>query len=153
MLDADGRFSKNFDYLLAAQYASEQKAVSDQVNIILRQVKGNRITASTVKDKPKLGCTGMIKLINHLSQFAVVQVIGQKRDLMAMIRQLGKPTFFLILSAADMQWENPISAIGKQYGKYFSADDVANMSWEERSNWIRLLLLLQDVLCHGLMHF
>ena len=41
-------------------------------------------------------------------------------DLVAMVRQLGTPTWFLTLSSADMQWQEVIQSIGTQYGKNFT---------------------------------
>ena len=45
-------------------------------------------------------------------------------DLLAMIRQLGTPTWFLTLSAADMKWPDMIQTIAKPYGVKYT-DDVA----------------------------
>jgi hypothetical protein len=45
-------------------------------------------------------------------------------DLLAMVRQLGMPTCFLTLSAADMQWPEVIQSIAHQYGKVLMANDV-----------------------------
>ena len=57
-------------------------------------------------------------------------------DLLAMIRQLGTPTWFLT-SAADMKWPDMIQTIARQYGINYSDDDVANLSFEEKSKWLR----------------
>ena len=59
LLNADGRFGKNVEYLLAAQYAVEQKQVNDVTNIVLRQTRGRayrgqKITAGILKDRQKL---------------------------------------------------------------------------------------------------
>ena len=40
LLDADGRFCKDVEYLLTAQYAVESKQVADDASIMLRQSKG-----------------------------------------------------------------------------------------------------------------
>ena len=58
-------------------------------------------------------------------------------DLLAMIRQLGTPTWFLTLSAADMKWPDVIKTIAKQYGTTYTDEEVAALSFEEKSNWIR----------------
>ena len=55
-------------------------------------------------------------------------------DLLAMIRQLGTPTWFLTLSPADMKW---LQIIAKQYGVIYTDDEVASLSFEEKSNWLR----------------
>jgi hypothetical protein len=53
-------------------------------------------------------------------------------DLLAMVRQLGMPTWFSTLFAADMQWPEGIQSFAHQYGKVLTADDVKNMPWVEK---------------------
>ena len=40
LLHVDGRFARDIEYLLAAQYAVEHKQVYDQVSIAMRQTQG-----------------------------------------------------------------------------------------------------------------
>ena len=42
LLDVDGRFAKDVEYLLAVQYAVESKQVADDANIVLRQSQGRQ---------------------------------------------------------------------------------------------------------------
>ena len=58
-------------------------------------------------------------------------------EVLGMIRQLGLPTWFLTLSAADMQWPDVIQTIARQYGTILSDDDVKGMSFEDKSKWLR----------------
>ena len=58
-------------------------------------------------------------------------------ELLAMIRQLGTPTWFFTLSAADMKWPEVIQTIAKQYGVAYTDEEVCQLSFEERSNWLR----------------
>ena len=58
-------------------------------------------------------------------------------DVLGMIRHLGLPTWFLTLSAADMQWPDVSQTIARQYGTVFSAEDIQSMSFEEKSRWLR----------------
>ena len=58
-------------------------------------------------------------------------------DLLGMIHQLGTPTWFLTLSAADMKWPNMIQAIAKQYGVTYTDDEVAALSFDDKSGWLR----------------
>ena len=58
-------------------------------------------------------------------------------DLLAMIRQLDIPTWFLTLSAADMKWPDVIQCIAYQYGQTFTEDQVRNMTFQEKSKWLR----------------
>ena len=58
-------------------------------------------------------------------------------DLLAMICQLGTPTWFFTVSAADMKWPDLIQTIAKQYGVHYTDEEVAALSFEDKSNWLR----------------
>ena len=58
-------------------------------------------------------------------------------DVLGMIRQLGIPTWFLTLSAADMQWPDVIQTIARQYSTKLTDEDVKTMLFEEKSKWLR----------------
>ena len=145
VLNCDGRFSKDLDYIMSGQYAVEQQQVYDKVNIVLRQTKGttlggNRINAGLIKHKENVN-----SLIRNDSAYqSLTDVRGSpvfwskvQHDVMAMLRQLGKPTWFLTLSAADMQWPEVIQAIGFQYGHHFSSEDVLKMTYADKCMWLR----------------
>ena len=56
---------------------------------------------------------------------------------LAMIRQLGTPTWFFTLSAADLKWPDIIQTIARQYGVNYTDDEVALLSFDEKSNWLK----------------
>ena len=145
ILNADGRFAKDIEYLLAAQYVVESKQVRDDSYIALRQTRGmmfqgKRVTAGLLRQSKNLNA--MMRndsAIKFLKNVRGSPAYWQRvlYDVMAMVRQLGIPTWFLTLSAADMQWPEIIQSIARQYGKNFTDEDVAVMSWDEKCNWLR----------------
>ena len=60
-------------------------------------------------------------------------------DLLAMIRQLGTPTRFFTVSAADLKWPDMIQAVARQYGVHYTDDEVAALTFEQKSNVTQLL--------------
>ena len=145
ILDADGRFAKDVEYLLAAQYVVEAKQVSDDSSIALRQtrdrvLRGGGVNAGLIRDahnmKSMLRTDAAVKFLKNVRGSPAYwhKVLY---DLLAMVRQLGTPTWFLTLSAADMQWPEIIQSIGRQYGQTFTDEAVAAMSWNEKCNWLR----------------
>ena len=58
-------------------------------------------------------------------------------DLLAMIRQLGTPTWFFTLSVADLKWPDMIQTIARQYGVHYTDDEVAALSFDDKSNWLK----------------
>ena len=58
-------------------------------------------------------------------------------DFLAMTRQLGTPTWFFTLSAADLKWPDMIQTIAKQYGVDYTDDEVAALSFDEKSSSLK----------------
>nr|XP_039258260.1 uncharacterized protein LOC120334820 [Styela clava] len=145
LLDADGRFARNIEYLLSAQYAIESKQIQGDVNhFVFRRVNhecgNNEITAGFIRNSDNIN-----NMIKTDKAFRILQNIRGSPayfqdvfyDVLAMIRQIGIPTFFFTLSAADMRWPDLISSIARQYGSILTDDDVVKLSFEQRSMWLR----------------
>ena len=64
---------------------------------------------------------------------------NQKKEVFAMIRQLGLPTLFLSLSANDLQWSELIIALGRLVdNKDYTAEiERNNLSWETRARLVQ----------------
>ena len=54
-----------------------------------------------------------------------------------MVSQIGCPHFFLTLSAADMQWPELFRIIAQQNGRSLTDDDIAALSYDEKSSMLR----------------
>lgn len=119
--------------------------MKDSIQITLRQTRGQtfqnqRLNAGLLKSSDNV----QAMLRNDTAFKFLKNVRGSPAywntvllDLLAMVRQLGIPTWFLTLSAADMQWPEIIRSIAHQYGKHVTDEDVRSMSWEEKSLWLR----------------
>ena len=64
---------------------------------------------------------------------------NQKKEVFAMIRQLGIPTFFISLSANDLHWSELIITLGKLVDKQDYTEAVASntLSWQTRSRLVQ----------------
>ena len=61
-----------------------------------------------------------------------------KKDLFAMIRQLGNPTWFCSFSAAETRWIHLIKILGRLIdNKNYSDDEVTQMTWQKKSKLIQ----------------
>ena len=58
-------------------------------------------------------------------------------DMLAKLRQLGPYTFFLTGSAAEFHWTEVIQVVGRQYGTLLSEEDVLQMDWNTKRNWLQ----------------
>ncbi|MDD9818100.1 MAG: hypothetical protein OXU61_08220 [Gammaproteobacteria bacterium] len=139
--DVDGRFARDLDYLFVAQYIVECKQVLDDGNnFAWRQKPTQQITASQVKDRAFLS--------EHVRNYKAYQFLKNVRgsppyyqrtfyELLAMIRQLGIPTWFFTLTAADMKWPDMIQIIARQYGVSYTDEELKAMSYQGKSSWLR----------------
>ena len=107
LLDQDGHFARDIEYIFAMQYAVEHKQVRDSISIALRQTRGCQQVGRNLD-------AGMLKNPQHLQTlfkkdraYTFLKNIRssppywQKMfyELLAMIQTLGIPTWFLTLSA------------------------------------------------------
>ena len=141
LLDVDGRFAKDIDYLFVGQYIVEAKQIlDDATNFIWRQKPGRDFTAQQAKNRSIVSqCLRNDKAYRFMKNVRGSPPYYQRTfyELLAMVRQLGTPTWFFTLSAADMKWPDIIQTIGRQYGVIFTDEQVAALSYEDKSNWIK----------------
>ena len=55
-------------------------------------------------------------------------------DVLAIVKQLGIPTYFLTLSSADLRWEELPYTINKLNNPGLSDEELRNLSYQERCN-------------------
>ena len=76
---------------------------------------------------------------------------GTFYDLLAKICQLGTPTWFFTLSAADLKWPNMISTIAKRYSVHYTDEQIEALSFEITFNAPTKVLFLCNLL--SVLHF
>ena len=141
LLNFDGRFARDLDYLFVSQYIVEAKQVLDDGNnFVWRQKPSRQFTAAQARDQNVLNqYVRKDKAYSFMKNICGSPPYYQRTfyDLLAMIRQLGTPTWFFTLSAADLKWPDMIQTIARQYGVYYTDDEVAALSFDEKSNWLK----------------
>ena len=118
--------------------------VSSKVNLAVRRckTKGKTYTAGYII-KDNMG-ESLVKLDEGYKIFRTIRNSpqyweNQKREVFAMIRQLGLPTLFISLSANDLYWSELIVSLGKLVDKKDYSRDIQNssLSWETRSRLVQ----------------
>ena len=141
MLDVDGRFARDLDYLFVAQYIVEAKQVMDDGNnFAWRRKPSRQFTASQARDLTVLSqFVRKDKVYSFMENIRGSPPYYQRTfyDLLAMICQLGTPTWFLKFSAADLKWPDIIQTIAKQYGVHYTDEEVGALSFDEKCNWLK----------------
>ena len=145
LLNVDGRFAKNIEYIFCAQYISDIKQIQGDANLAIRlsrgcTLDGRTVTAGTLRDPNALQ-----QLVRSEQAYKFLKNVrgspaywqNELYDVLSMLQKLGIPTWFLTLSAADLHWPEMIQAIASQYGQWISRANVLNMDISDRSKYLR----------------
>ena len=63
---------------------------------------------------------------------------GRKRDVSAMIRQLGLPTWFMSVSAADSRWNDLLKILAKLKDAVdFFDTGIESQSWQQKTKLVQ----------------
>jgi len=117
LLNFSQRFSSNADYIFFAHYILQQTNLFNQINIATKKVKGS-ITAGQLQNN----CSDTVRsfLCEDQGYIFMNSIKGTPAywkhflyDVLAMVKQLGLPTYFLTLSCADLRWDELVNIIGK----------------------------------------
>ena len=119
------------------------KQIQDKVWLSMRRnkTKGKTYTAKDVKDKQVVD--NMVKLDEGYRIFRSLRGSppyweSAKKDIFAMIRQLGLPTWFISLSAAETHWVPLLQSLGRLIDKkQYSEEEVNNMTWDIKTRLIK----------------
>ena len=142
LLHYSGRFAMNAEYLFFAQFVTEQKKVSDSINVALKKMCGKRLTASEFRSNEEC----VKKLIFKDQAYLFLRAIPgsppywQKFmfEVIAMVHQLGIPTWFMTLSCADLRWPELFHILARIKGENLSDDDIENLSYNEKCSFLNL---------------
>ena len=119
------------------------RQIQGSASLSLRKckTKGKTYTAGDLKSENSVN-----KLINLDEGFRVFRNLRGsppyfercKKDLFAMIRQLGNPTWFCSFSAAETRWIHLIKILGRLIdNKDYTDDEVTQMTWQKKSELIQ----------------
>ncbi|XP_065942067.1 uncharacterized protein [Magallana gigas] len=142
LMNTDNRFAKDTNYIFFAQFMSELKQVIEKTQISIRKSlsksnDGKLVTSDMLQDPSILS-----KLLKNDEALRFMQPIRgtpaywstTQKDLFAMLRQLGIPTWFCSFSAAEFRWNEIVGCI------LHHEDDNRNPSdldWSEKSEILR----------------
>lgn len=121
----------------------QTKQITDKCNLALRKckTKGKLITANEIKNLEHVN-----SIVRHDEGFFVFRQLRnspayletRKKDVFAMIRQLGLPTWFMSFSAADTKWNDLIRALGiLNDGKEYTDAEINDTTWNEKSKLVQ----------------
>ena len=142
LMNADNRFAKDTNYIFFCQYLSELNQVIEKTQISIRKSVskldgGIGVTADMLQSPDVLS-----KLLKSDEAMRFMQPIRgtpaywstAQKDLFAMLRQLGIPTWFCSFSAAEYRWNEILSSIMLHMNDNRNPSDL---DWSEKSEILR----------------
>ena len=112
LLNVDGRFAENIEYIFCAQHIVDLKHIQSETNLALwlsrgRTLGGNKVTAGVLQNPQYVQ-----QLVRDQQGYKFLKNISgsppywqhELHDVLAMLCSIGIPTWFLTLSAADLHW-------------------------------------------------
>ena len=119
LLNVDGRFAKNIEYIFCAQYISDIKQIQGDANLAIRLSRGRTLDRRTITAGTLCNPNALQQLVHSEQAYKFLKNVwgspaywqNELYDVLSMLWKLGIPTWFLTLSAADLHWPEMIQAI------------------------------------------
>ena len=121
----------------------QMKILLGKSNIALRKCKGNNRNISAAQLKQEGAVDKLIKLDEGYKFLNALRgsppyFEKAKRDLFAMIRQLGRATLFCSFSSAETHWLHLLRILGQLVDhQQYSDEQLENFNWEDRCRLIQ----------------
>ena len=137
LLNYQQTFASDADYIFFAPFVTQQLNLNSRINIAMKKVSTNQLTAGMLSANFKDTVKSFIAKDEGYSFMNTVKgtpAYWQRFlfEVLAMVKQLGLPTFFLTLSCADLRWNELVSIISKLNGLNLSEEDIEALSYFDR---------------------
>ncbi|XP_066926174.1 uncharacterized protein [Clytia hemisphaerica] len=137
LLNEKQSFASDADYIFYACSVLQQLSLTNQINIAMKKVAGSNLSAGVLSQNFK---ETVKQFIANDKAFAFMSTVKGspsywkkfQQEVLAMVKQLGPPTFFFTLSCADLRWDELISIIYKMKGQNVTDEFIDNLSYHER---------------------
>ena len=144
LLNVDGRFTQNIEYLFCVQYIADIKQIKSDATLAIMLSRGRTLQGHKIKVGQLQNPAVLEQLVKNEQAYKFLKNVrgspaywqDQLYDVLAMLQKLGIPTWFLTLSAADLHWPEMIQAVAVQFGRKLLQKDVLKMSIAERSRYL-----------------
>ncbi|XP_061191743.1 uncharacterized protein LOC133199982 [Saccostrea echinata] len=142
LMNADGRFAKDSNYIFFCQFMSELNQVIEKTQISVRKsfskMGSEKLVTSSMLQDPEI----LSRLLRNDEALRFMQPIRgtpaywstAQKDLFAMLRQLGIPTWFCSFSAAEHRWNDAVRTIMRQEN---DDRDPEMLDWSEKNETLR----------------
>ena len=142
LMNSDDRFAKDSNYIFFSQFVSDLNQVIEKTQISIRKclgtLEGKGPVSSSMIQNPEV----LARLLKSDEALRFMQPIrgtpvywsSAQKDLFAMLRQLGIPTWFCSFSAAEHRWNDSVASILRHQN---DNRDPCALDWSEKNEVLR----------------
>ena len=139
LLNYKQTYASEVDYIFFVHSVYQQLNVTSKINIAMQKVCSNQLTAGMLTGNFKETVQSFVANDEAYSFMSTIKGTPAywKRflfEVLAMVKQLGLPTYFMTLSCADLRWSELPSIISKLNGSEIFDEEINLLSYEERCN-------------------
>ena len=139
LLNYTQKFASDSDYIFYAQSVTQHLNLNSSINIAMKKVRADGLTAGRVSRNFKETVSGLIAnddAYNFMNQLKGTPAYWKRflLEVLAMVKQLGLPTYFMTLSCADLRWNELVDIIQKMKGEEMTKEEIENMNYMERTS-------------------
>ena len=137
LLNYKQRFASEADYIFFAHSVYQQMNMTSRINIAMQKVKTNKLTAGMLSHNFNDTVKSFVandEAYSFMSTIKGTPAYWKKFlfEVLAMVKQLGSPTYFMTLSCADLRWNELPSIISKLNGLSLSDEEIREMDYFTR---------------------
>ena len=139
LLNYKQKFASDADYIFFAHSLYQQLTLTGKMNIAMKKVSGSQLSAGMLSTNFKETVKTFIandEAYRFMSSVKGTPAYWKKFlfEVLAMVKNLGLPTFFMTLSCADLRWAELPYIISKLNGVELSDVQINEMDYETRCN-------------------
>ena len=134
LLNYTQKFASDSDCIFYANFVLQNISLTNQINVAMRKVSALSLNAGMLSQNFKETVKQFIandKAFAYMNSVKGTPAYWKKflQAVLAMVKQLGSPSFFLTLSCADLRWNELISIIYKLKGREVSEEFINNLTY------------------------
>ena len=138
-------FATDPDHIFHVLSLTQWQKLNSQINVALRKVCSDRMTAGMLSNNFSETVQTLVakdkacRFMNSIKGTYWIPAYWKKLlHELAMVKQLGLPTFFMTLSCAELRWNELISIISTLKGETLQEEEINMLDYFQRCSYLNL---------------
>ena len=138
LLNYKQKFASDSDYIFFAQSVTQHLNLNSRINIAMQKIRAEGLTAGMLSENFRERVQTFVandEAFNFMNTLKGTPAYWKRflLEVLAMVKQLGLPTYFMTLSCADLRWNELIEIISKLRGQNLTEEEIINLNYFERT--------------------